>query len=215
MFCSSKRLAGNRSPLLPASTAAYDDLLLCMKARGTAWPMWDLPESQRQLFLYLGPMRESCIDWTAVESLTGENPDATILFVSTDAEYRYDPRIRFPKALYLGPRPPFHWYGYLSRAHLLIAPFSAAPGVEDLAYDVLMCYLAAGKSILATPVVRLIGFADLPNARISEAAGFGEAARRAQRIHPDLDLASAYMDSKSSRAFAESFLAAANNELYK
>ena len=215
MLCSSKRLAGNRWPLLPASTAAYDDLLLCMKARGTAYPMWDLPRSQSQLFLYLGPVRESCIDWAAVEFLAGENPDATILFVSTDAEHRYDPRIRFPKALYLGPRPQFHWYGYLSRAHLLIAPFSDSPGVEDLAYDVLMRYLAAGKSILTTPMIQLIGFADLPNSRISEATEFGDAARRALRINPDLDLAGAYMESKSSRAFAESFLAVANNELYK
>ena len=215
MLRSSRRITENGWPLLPASRAPYEDLLLCLKARGTAYPMWDLPEYEHELFVYLGPVEESCIDWPAVESLVREKPDSTVLFVSTDPVHRYDPRIRIPSAIYIGPRPPFHWYGYLSRADLLIAPLSSAPGVEELAYDVLMSYLAAGKPILATPVIRLIGFADIPNARVIAAAGFGEAAQRALRISPDLDLASQYMESKSHVAFAEAILGAANSELYQ
>jgi polysaccharide pyruvyl transferase CsaB len=214
MLRSSRRGGENGWPLLPATRARYEDLLLCLKARGTAYPMWDLPAYKRELFVYLGPHEESCIDWAAIESLVQANPDSTILFVSTDPDHRYDPRIRIPSAIYIGPRPPFHWYGYLSRADLLIAPLSSAPGVEDLAYDVLMSYLAAGKPILATPVIELIGFGDIPNARVTPAADFGEAAQSALRMNPDPDLASQYMESKSHVAFAKAVLAAANNELY-
>jgi polysaccharide pyruvyl transferase CsaB len=212
---SSKRIGESNWPLLPAFGAAYEDLLVCMKARGDVYPMWDLPDIRNQLFLYMGPVEETSIDWAAIESLASANPAATIAFVSTDSEHRYDPRIRIPSALYLGPRPPMHRYGYLSHADLLIAPLSDAPGTEDRAYDILMAYLAAGKPVVATPVIDSIGFADLPNARISEAADFGEAAQRALRIHPDRNLATEYMEGKSHCAFAKSILAAANNELYR
>jgi glycosyltransferase involved in cell wall biosynthesis len=201
------------SRLLPGSNLAYEDLLLCLKARGTAYPLWDFPDFQEPLFLYLGPIGDSSIDWGALESLAAENPEATIALISSQPDGATDPRTRVPAIQYLGARPPAQWYLYLSRANLLIAPLANTPGVEDVVYDVMMSYVAAGKPILATSAVQLANFADVPNARFSDPTGFGKAASQALRIVPDLDLGGAYMQSKSPNAVAEALLAKANNQL--
>jgi polysaccharide pyruvyl transferase CsaB len=205
---------GNRWSLLPASNVYFEDLLLCLKARGAVYPLWGVGEFHPPLFLYLGPIAESFIDWGAVEALAVAYPAATILFVSTREEHAFDPRTKLASIKYPGTIGSGDWYSYLSRADLLIAPFADdEPGVADLGYDVLTAYLAAGKPVLATSPAQLTGFADMPNARFAESAEFVDAAREAQLIQPDLQLASAYMHRKSPRAFARTLLAAANSQL--
>jgi polysaccharide pyruvyl transferase CsaB len=212
-LCSSRRTVpeGARWSLMPASHVYFEDLQLCLKARGAAYPLWGVDEFQPPLFLYLGPVTESFIDWTAVESLATEYPSATILFVSTHEEHVFDPRTKIASIKFPGAIGSGDWYSYLSRADLLIAPLADTPGVDDFTYDVLMSYLAAGKPTLATTPAQRIGFADIPNARFSGPADFGTTSLRAQQIQPDLNLASAYMQSKSPRAFAAALLASANS----
>ena len=217
----SKQVAANLPPhfqrrwslFIPGRFACSDESKLILKARDNTYVPWDFPEIKSPLVVCIAPLSAKLLDFDFIGEAVEKHPDLDFLFISSSPHYVTHLDTYFPGAtnVYdLWYKPLHEWHKYLSRAFLLLAPFSSAKDGLPWIEDTLMCYLTAGKPILATETVQAAGFHDLPNALISSRA---DSVREALEICPDLQMADQYLKERSPLRRAQTFAAIANNDL--
>jgi polysaccharide pyruvyl transferase CsaB len=152
--------------LLPEINLALEsDILLNLKARDNRWPLWDLPQFDEPMVLYLGPIRKEAIDWSWIRRVMNSLRTSTFLFISTSPDIETDPRAELKDrtgVVFLGYKRPSEWHAYLSRASLTIAPLLRSPSESPEYCGILLSYAAAARPVLATHIVGDSAFAELP-----------------------------------------------------
>ncbi|MDA1316182.1 MAG: glycosyltransferase [Acidobacteria bacterium] len=201
------------SRLFPTRFSTPTELSVCVKARAAAYPLWDLPEFTDPLWLYLGPMTDTDVDWEALASLVRDGTAGTLLLISTTPEEISNPQQHLPvsdRVKYLGWKPAKQWYPYLSRATVLLAPWADDADPNNAWHDTIHAYLAAAKPILATPAIRKIGHGNAPNLIVRMPHEFATAVAAQERLCADELAADRYRHSISPRAIVKRLTGAAN-----
>lgn len=201
------------SQLFPTHFSTRKELSTCLKARTAAYPLWDVPEFSGSLWLYLGPMADTDVDWTALALLVEGCTAGTLLLISTIQKDSSNPLKHFStpdRVKYLGWKPASHWYPYLSRATILLAPLSNDVNPNNPWHDTIHAYLAAAKPILATPAIEKIGHSRVPNLLIRMPHEFAGAAVALEHLRADKLTADRYRSSISPQAVVKQLTGAAN-----
>ena len=137
--------------LLPEINLAIEaEILLNLKARDNRWPLWDLPQFDEPLVLYLGPIRKDAIDWPWIRRVMNSLRTSTFLFISTSPEIETDPRAELKdrtRVVFLGYKRPSEWHAYLSRASLTIAPLLGSPSESAEFCGILLSYAASARPV--------------------------------------------------------------------
>ena len=205
------------SLFIPPETLSPHSPELALKARDAAYPLGDFPDARHPLVVCVAPMDESLLDVSVIRRIAEDHPRIDFVFIASTARFAADPsqwagsraNVRF-----LGHKNQGDWHLYLSRAALLLAPFSADPIASPWIQETLQWYLAAGKPILATEAIAMAGFADVPGAMIVRPEDCSKFLADALLVTPRADTTDQYRRGLRTDSAVSRWLAIANNDLF-